>query len=131
MSEQVVVQVDEKTRKLLRLVKVSARLAKDRERYKEVLRSLARSMPKELRGAIAKYNAALRRAIQEPSPENVRILGELALEKTKELRSWRATTREQREIVSKIARAFYASLSETTTLAKELEQEFKEELEVE
>jgi len=129
MEEQVVL-VDQKTKKLLRLVKVSARLARDRERYQEALRGLAKTMPKELRSAIAKYNAALKKAVTDPTPENLKVLGELALKKKIEINSWRAVTREQREIVSKIAKAFYASLDEVTKLANELEQEFANELEL-
>jgi len=128
MSEQVQIVVDEKAKKLLRLAKTAARMARDRERYKEVLRALAKTMPKETRAIIAKYAATLRKAIQEPSPENLRVLGELAVQKQQELRSWRATTREQREIVSKIARAFYNTLNEVTELARQLEQEFANEL---
>jgi predicted RecB family nuclease len=120
--------LDQKTKKLLRLVKVSARLARDRERYREALRGLARSMPKEVRSAIARYTAALKKAVVEPTPENLRILGELAVQKQQELRSWRVEFRQQREIVSKVAKMFYASLNEMTALAKELEQEFAEEL---
>jgi hypothetical protein len=124
------VVIDEKTRKLLRLVKVSARLGRDRENYRKALSALAKSMPKETRAIIAKYAAALRKAVAEPTPENIRVLGELAVEKTKELRSWRVENREKREIVSKIARQFYQSLSEVTRLANELEEEFANELEL-
>jgi hypothetical protein len=130
MSQAQVVQIDEKTRKLLRLAKVAARLGRDRENYRKALSALAKSMPKETRAIIAKYAAALRKAIAEPTPENINILGELALEKAKELRSWRVENREKREVVSKIAKAFYASLNETVTLARELEQEFTSELEL-
>ena len=125
--EQVVL-VDQKTKKLLRLVKVSARLARDRERYQEALKALAKTMPRELRSAIAKYTAALRRTIQDPSPENLRVLGELALKKRIELNSWRVENREKRKVVSQIAKAFYSSLNEVSKLANELEQEFAEEL---
>ena len=127
--EQVVL-VDQKTKKLLRLVKVSARLARDRERYQEALKALAKTMPRELRSAIAKYTATLRRTIQDPSPENLRVLGELALKKRIELNSWRVENREKRKVVSQIAKAFYSSLNEVSKLANELEQEFANELEL-
>jgi Mg2+ and Co2+ transporter CorA len=125
---QVQIQINEKTKKLLRLAKVSARLARDRERYREALRTLARSMPKEVRSTIARYNVVLRKTIVEPTPENLRILGELAVEKAKELKSWRAEAKTEREIASKIAQQFYQSLSEVTELAKQLSEEFSEEL---
>jgi uncharacterized protein YhaN len=126
MSQQVV--LDEKTRKLLRLTKIAARLGRDRENYRKALSALAKSMPKETRAIIAKYAAALRKAVAEPTPENIRVLGELAVEKTKELRSWRVENREKREIVSQIAKRFYANLTEVTKIAEELEKEFEEEL---
>ena len=128
MSEVVQIQIDEKTRKLLRLVKIAARLGRDRENYRKALSALAKSMPKEVRSTIAKHAAALKKAIQEPSPENLRLLGELALKKRIELNSWRVENREKREIVSRIARTFYSSLNEVSKLANELEQEFAEEL---
>jgi len=87
-------------------------------------------MPRELRSVIAKYNATLKKVINDPTPENLKVLGELAVEKTRELKSWRIEARQQREIVSKIAKAFYASLDEVTKLANELEQEFANELEL-
>jgi hypothetical protein len=121
-------QIDQKTKKLLRLVKVSARLGRDRENYRKALSALARSMPRETRAIIAKYAVALRKAVAEPTPENIRVLGELAVEKAKEVRSWKIDNREKREIVSQIAKRFYANLTEVTKIAEELEKEFEEEL---
>jgi Xaa-Pro aminopeptidase len=120
--------LNQKTKKLLRLVKVGARLGRDRERYQEALRALVKTMPRETRVIIAKYTSALNRAVKDPSPENIRVLGELAVQKQQELRSWRIENREKREIVSKIAKQFYATLSEVAKISGELEEEFKEEL---
>jgi len=122
------IEIDEKTKKLLRLVKVSARLARDRENYKKALKELSRTIPKEARSIIAKYTATLKKAIAEPTPENIKLLGELVVQKRKELASWRAEVREQRAIVSQIAKQFYSSLDEVTRISKELEKEFEQEL---
>jgi Xaa-Pro aminopeptidase len=128
LAQTQTIAIDQKAKKLLRLVKVSARLARDRERYREALRALVKTVPRETRVIIAKYTAALNRAIKDPSPENIRVLGELAVQKQQELRSWRTENREKREIVSKIAKQFYATLSEVAKISSELEEEFKEEL---
>jgi LPS O-antigen subunit length determinant protein (WzzB/FepE family) len=122
------IEIDQKTKKLLRLVKVSARLARDRENYRKATVELAKTIPKEARSIIAKYTSALRKAIAEPTSENLRVLGELAIQKKQEINSWRAETKEKRAIVSQIAKRFYNSLDEVSKLATELEREFADEL---
>jgi ribosomal protein S17E len=122
------IQIDEKTKKLLRLVKISARLSKDKENYKKALKELSRTIPKETRSIVARYTASLRKAIKDPTPENIREVGELLIQKHQEIRSWRAENSEKRKIVSELAKRFYASLNEVTKITRELEQEFAEEL---
>jgi DNA mismatch repair ATPase MutS len=122
------IQIDQKTKKLLRLVKISARLARDRENYSKALKELAKSIPKETRSVVARYTASLRKAVKDPTPENIREVGELLIQKNQEIRSWRAENQEKRKIVSELAKRFYASLDEVSRVSKELEKEFEQEL---
>jgi hypothetical protein len=128
MSEAQTVQIDQKTKKLLRLVRVAARLGKDRERYVIALRELNKSIPKETKATIAKYTATLKKTIKDPTPENLKVLGELALKKKIEINTWRVENSEKRKIVSELAKRFYASLDEVSRIARQLEEDFKEEL---
>ena len=127
MSSQTI-QIDQRAKKLLRLVKISARLSRDRENYSKALKELAKSIPKETRSIVARYTASLRKAVKDPTPENIREVGELLIRKTQEIRSWRAENQEKRKIVSELAKRFYASLDEVAKITRELEQEFSEEL---
>jgi NifB/MoaA-like Fe-S oxidoreductase len=122
------IQIDQKTKKLLRLVKISARLARDRENYSKALKELAKSIPKETRSVVARYTASLRKAVKDPTPENLKVLGELALKKKIEINTWRVENSEKRKIVSELAKRFYASLDEVSRIARQLEEDFKEEL---
>jgi NifB/MoaA-like Fe-S oxidoreductase len=128
LSKTQVVQIDEKTKKLLRLVKISARLSKDKENFSKALKELAKSIPKETRSVVARYTASLRKAIKDPTPENIREVGELLIQKHQEIRSWRVENSEKRKIVSELAKRFYASLNEVSRISKELEKEFEQEL---
>jgi hypothetical protein len=127
MSQSQVI-LDQKTKKLLRMAKIAARLSRDKENYRKALSQLIKTIPKETRSAIARYAAALKVAIEDPSPENLKTLGELALQKKLLINSWKAETRKEREIVSQVAKRFYASLELVVKTATELEKEFAEEL---
>jgi hypothetical protein len=92
------------------------------------LRELNKSIPKETKATIAKYTATLKKTIKDPTPENLKVLGELALKKKIEINTWRVENSEKRKIVSELAKRFYASLDEVSRIARQLEEDFKEEL---